>query len=103
MSHVKFSAILGAICKEGALDSNLLMKAALKKYGRQVKNMKTDVLIVGSGCSGLYAALNLPEDLDIMMISKSDFESSDSFIAQGGMCTMKHPSDYVMTAFLRIP
>lgn len=56
--------------------------------------MKTDVLIVGSGCSGLYAALNLPENLDIMMISKSDFESSDSFLAQGGMCTLKDPSDY---------
>ena len=24
--------------------------------------MKTDVLIVGSGCSGLYCALQLPED-----------------------------------------
>ncbi len=56
--------------------------------------MKTDVLIVGCGCSGLYAALNLPENLDIMMISKSDFESSDSFLAQGGMCTLKAPSDY---------
>ena len=36
--------------------------------------MKTDILIVGSGCSGLYAVLNLPEELDIMLITKSDFE-----------------------------
>lgn len=49
--------------------------------------MKTDILIVGSGCSGLYAVLNLPDELDIMLITKSDFESSDSFLAQGGMCT----------------
>ena len=28
--------------------------------------MKTDILIVGSGCSGLYAVLNLPDELDIM-------------------------------------
>ena len=56
--------------------------------------MKTDILIVGSGCSGLYAVLNLPEELDIMLITKSDFESSDSFLAQGGMCTLKDPSDY---------
>lgn len=27
--------------------------------------MKTDVLIVGSGCSALYMALHLPEDLNI--------------------------------------
>ena len=46
--------------------------------------MKTDILIVGSGCSGLYAVLNLPDELDIMLITKSDFESSDSFLAQGG-------------------
>ena len=26
--------------------------------------MKTDVLIVGSGCSALYMALHLPEDLN---------------------------------------
>ena len=29
--------------------------------------MKTDILIVGSGCSGLYAVLNLPDELDIML------------------------------------
>ena len=56
--------------------------------------MKTDILIVGSGCSGLYAVLNLPDELDIMLITKSDFESSDSFLAQGGMCTLKDSSDY---------
>ena len=50
--------------------------------------MKTDILIVGSGCSGLYAVLNLPDELDIMLITKSDFESSDSFLAQGGIFTI---------------
>lgn len=37
--------------------------------------MKTDILIVGSGCSGLYAVLNLPEELDIMLITKSDLKA----------------------------
>ena len=32
--------------------------------------MKTDVLIVGSGCSALYMALHLPEDLNILMVTK---------------------------------
>lgn len=45
---------------------------------------ETDVLLVGSGCSALYFALNAPGDLNITLISKSDFESSDSFLAQGG-------------------
>ena len=56
--------------------------------------MKTDILIVGSGCSGLYCALMLPRDKKITIITKSDAESSDSFLAQGGICMLKDESDY---------
>ncbi|MGN0342660.1 MAG: L-aspartate oxidase [Roseburia sp.] len=56
--------------------------------------MKTDILIVGCGCSGLYCALNLPRDKQITIITKSDLESNDSFLAQGGMCMLKDESDY---------
>ena len=56
--------------------------------------MKTDILIVGSGCSGLYCALHLPKDRQVTIITKSDCESSDSFLAQGGMCTLTCEEDY---------
>ncbi len=56
--------------------------------------MKTDVLVVGSGCSGLYCALHLPKAKKITVITKSDVESSDSFLAQGGICMLKDESDY---------
>ena len=56
--------------------------------------MKTDVLIAGSGCSGLYCALQLPKDVDITIITKSDIESSDSYLAQGGMCMLRDEDDY---------
>ena len=56
--------------------------------------MKTDILIIGSGCSGLYCALQLPADKQITIITKADLESSDSFLAQGGMCMLKSDSDY---------
>lgn len=56
--------------------------------------METDVLIVGCGCSGLYCALNLPKEKDILVITKADKESSDSFLAQGGMCTLTGEEDY---------
>lgn len=56
--------------------------------------MKTDILIVGSGCSGLYCALNLPKDRKITIVTKSDAESSDSFLAQGGICMLKDEADY---------
>ena len=56
--------------------------------------MKTNVLIVGSGCSGLYTALNLPQERQITIITKDTLENSDSFLAQGGICMLKDDSDY---------
>ena len=56
--------------------------------------IKTDILIVGSGCSGLYCALQCPKDKNILLISKSDLESSDSYLAQGGICMLKDYTDY---------
>lgn len=55
---------------------------------------KTDILIVGSGCAGLYCAANLPQDKSITIITKSDLKSSDSFLAQGGICMLKSEDDY---------
>lgn len=56
--------------------------------------MKTDVLIVGSGCAGLYCALNLPKKTKVTIITKLDVESSDSYLAQGGMCVQRDDEDY---------
>lgn len=56
--------------------------------------MKTDVVIVGTGVGGLFAALNLPEEKQIVMITKADLESSDSFLAQGGICVLRDDEDY---------
>ena len=33
-----------------------------------------DVVIVGTGAAGLYAALSLPRDLKILMITKDEVE-----------------------------
>lgn len=57
-------------------------------------DIQTDVVIVGTGVSGLYAALHLPGDKRICMITKSDLESSDSFLAQGGICVLRDDGDY---------
>ena len=56
--------------------------------------MKTDIVIVGTGVSGLYCALNLPKDKKILMITKETAEDSDSFLAQGGICVLKSDDDY---------
>ena len=61
---------------------------------KNAKKIKTDILIVGSGAAGLYCALKLPEEKQIVIITKEDAESSDSFLAQGGMCVLKSEEDY---------
>lgn len=56
--------------------------------------MKTDILIIGSGCSGLYCALHLDSEKKITMLSKGSLNKSDSYLAQGGMCMLKNEEDY---------
>ncbi len=53
-----------------------------------------DVILVGCGVAGCFAALHLPDDWNILMITKSDIEESDSFLAQGGICVLKSEDDY---------
>ena len=57
-------------------------------------NLQADVVIVCTGVGGCFSALNLSEDLSIIMITKSDLESSDSFLAQGGICVLHDDDDY---------
>ncbi len=56
--------------------------------------LTADIIIVGTGVAGLYAALNLPQDKNIIIITKSSAEDSDSFLAQGGICMLTDESDY---------
>ena len=61
--------------------------------------MKTaDVIIVGSGASGLFNALFLPQDYKVIVITKKEVEDSDSFLAQGGISALKNPEDYTARA-----
>lgn len=56
--------------------------------------MKTDIVIAGCGVAGLYCALNLPRDKNIIVVTKESADKSDSFLAQGGICVLKDNSDY---------
>lgn len=62
--------------------------------GSVLRELTCDVAIVGCGVAGLYAALNLPRALSIVMISKEDLASCDSMLAQGGICVMRDHDDY---------
>ena len=56
--------------------------------------IKTDVVIVGTGVAGMFSALKLPRDKKIVIITKEDMRSSDSFLAQGGICVLRDENDY---------
>lgn len=56
--------------------------------------MKTDIVIAGTGVAGLFCALNLPADKKITLVTKSEADKSDSFLAQGGICVLKNENDY---------
>lgn len=53
-----------------------------------------DVIIVGTGVAGCFAALHLPCSKNVLMITKAKLEESDSFLAQGGICVQKDEEDY---------
>lgn len=53
-----------------------------------------DIIIVGTGAAGLFCALQMPEDKQVLMITKESVEQSDSFLAQGGICVLKNEEDY---------
>ena len=53
-----------------------------------------DAIIVGTGAAGLYCALNLPEKMNILLITKQEADQSDSFLAQGGICMLRGEDDY---------
>jgi L-aspartate oxidase len=57
--------------------------------------MKTryDVIIVGSGIAGLHTAFNLPDELDVLVLSKDYAWECNTFYAQGGVAVAKNDED----------
>ena len=64
------------------------------KYIMPNQSIQTDILIVGSGAAGLFAALQIPAEKHVLLITKKEAEQSDSFLAQGGICVLRDLSDY---------
>ena len=54
----------------------------------------TQTVIVGSGVAGLFTALCLPDDEEILIITKENLKDADSYLAQGGVCVLKNVNDY---------
>ncbi|MEI5905692.1 L-aspartate oxidase [Bacillus spongiae] len=57
---------------------------------------KADVIIVGSGIAALQLANTLNNQLHVIIITKSNKESSNSSMAQGGISAAISPQDHIM-------
>lgn len=47
-----------------------------------------DVVIIGAGVAGLYAALQFSDDISVLVVSKREFQLSNSSLAQGGVAAV---------------
>src|SRR5580765_5494497 len=52
-----------------------------------------DLIVVGAGVAGLYAALCAAADADVLVVSKGPVDSSNSYHAQGGVAAAVGPDD----------
>jgi len=57
---------------------------------------KYDVLIIGAGIAGLYAAMNLPSSKKVLVICKDVPWECNTFYAQGGMVTALDEDDILL-------
>ena len=53
-----------------------------------LETIETDVLIVGSGIAGLYAGLHIDPHLRCLLITKTEIEKTNSWLAQGGIAAV---------------
>ena len=53
----------------------------------------TDVLVIGAGIAGLRAALEVPADLSVLVVTKDRVTESNSTYAQGGIAGVLSPED----------
>lgn len=59
-----------------------------------MKKKAYDAIIVGTGVAGLFAALQLPEQVSILLVTKDEIENCDSYLAQGGICVQLDDGDF---------
>lgn len=70
------------------------MHRYLVQFGpKHTPHLFTDILVIGAGIAGLRAALEIPADLDVLVVTKDAIQQSSSSWAQGGIAGVMSPED----------
>jgi L-aspartate oxidase len=67
-----------------------------KNFNKMHGSVYYDVLIIGAGIAGLYAAMSLPESKKVLVVCKDIPWECNTFYAQGGMVTALDESDIAL-------
>src|SRR5246127_1841162 len=60
---------------------------------KQTPHYFTDILVIGAGIAGLRAALEVPEKIGVLVVTKDSIQQSNSNYAQGGIAGVLSPED----------
>jgi L-aspartate oxidase len=60
---------------------------------KRTPHLFTDILVIGAGIAGLRAALEIPADRDVLVVTKDQIRESNSSYAQGGIAGVMSPED----------
>jgi L-aspartate oxidase len=60
---------------------------------KKTPHLFTDVLVIGAGIAGLRAALEVPGNLEVLVVTKDNIQQSNSSFAQGGIAGVLSPED----------
>ena len=62
---------------------------------RDIENLDTDIVIVGSGAAGLTLALRTADFARVTVLSKGDLQEGATYYAQGGIAAVLDDSDSI--------
>src|SRR5215471_2836045 len=60
---------------------------------KETPHFFTDILVIGAGIAGLRAALEVPPELGVLVVTKDSIGQSNSSYAQGGIAGVLSPED----------